>query len=117
MRWLTATILSAAALASGGGCGGGSTPTVLMTLTATGFTPGQVSVRYGYDLKFVNQDTAAHQPASLGCPDLNGSVIPAGQSRTVTVGLDDVGKSCDLYDAQPGASGSYSGIVRVTGSG
>jgi hypothetical protein len=99
------------------GCGGGSTPTVTMALTSAGFNPGSVSVRYGYALKFDNQDSAAHQIGSQSCPDLKTSSIAPGKSATVTPAVGDVNVgSCDVYDTLA-PTGSYAGIVHVQGAG
>jgi plastocyanin len=110
--------LTAIVLVGLAGCGGNSHASVQVTLTSSGFSPSTVTVRFGSDLTFVNQDSASHQIGSQSCPDLATFAISGGKSATVNIGnVALVGKSCDVYDASPGASSSYTGIIRVVGSG
>ena len=110
--------LCAAACAALAGCGGNSAGTVNMTLTAGGFTPNTVSVRFGYNLTFVNQDNAAHQVSSTACPDLASTRIPAGSSFTVPISnTAEVGKSCDVFDSLGGTTQGFTGTVKITGAG
>lgn len=61
-----------------------------VTMTATGFSPAVVTIGVGGSVTFTNGDVAPHQVASnphpvhTNFPPLNGAVLSAGQSRTVS---------------------------------
>lgn len=97
------------------GCGG-SNSFVTVTLTTSGVTTSNSTVRFGYDLLFVNKDTVPHSIGSRTCTDLAVLNLAPGGTATVNVGnVADVGKGCDLYDPQnPNYGASF---VRVSGAG
>ena len=105
-------LLGAVALA---GCGG-SNPSVAITLTTSGVTAVNSTVRYGYDLVYTNKDTVPHAIGSLGCPKLAVGTLQPNASATANVGdVTYVGKSCDLFDPQNPSYGSLT--IRVLGAG
>lgn len=104
--------LAAAALA---GCGG-SNSSVTINLTTTGVVATNANVRYGYDLLYVNKDTAPHSIGSQACPDL--AVLNVQPNATATVNVGNVlyvNKSCDLYDPQNPGYGSAT--IKIIGAG
>ena len=61
-----------------------------VSITATGFTPAEVTVQGGGAVSFTNDDTQSHQVASAPhpvhttYPPLNGEVLAKGETHTVT---------------------------------
>jgi plastocyanin len=125
-RLLWQTALGAAMVtilqACGGGGGGGSTPTqpsgggggggggggtgsssATITITASGVSPGTVTISAGGRVTFVNNDSRAHDMASdphpehTACPALNDvGFLSPGQSRT-SGNLNTV-RTCGFHD-------------------
>lgn len=62
----------------------------LVSIAATGFSPASITVPVGGAVSFTNNDTQSHQVASAphpvhtNYPPLNGAVLAAGETQTVT---------------------------------
>jgi plastocyanin len=129
-------VVAAAAAGSCGGGGGGSnaptTPSTPSTGGNTGTTvitilpdgtmnPKEVRIDVRQQVRFVNQDTRAHQPQSnphlvhTDCPALNAvGVLQPGDSRTT--GAFDVEKVCGFHDHMNPDSPNLGGTIRVAGA-
>lgn len=127
-------MLSAAAVACGGG-GGNSGPPASPTTpsnpadTATTITiradgtvfPKEVRVDVGQVVRFVNEDTRAHHPQSnphlqhTDCPAINSvGVLAAGQSRST--GALTAEKACGFHDHMNPDAPGLAGTIRVAGA-
>ena len=101
---------------------GGNTGTVVITILSGGtLDQKEVRVDVRQQVRFVNQDTRAHQPQSnphlvhTDCPAINAvGVLQPGESRMS--GTFDVEKACGFHDhMNPDAQGLL-GTIRVAGA-
>jgi len=132
-------LVLAAAIAAAGSCGGGgggytapntpttpstggNTSTIVITILAGG-TLDQKDVRIDIrqQVRFVNQDSRAHQPQSnphlvhTDCPAINSvGVLQPGESRMT--GTFDVEKACGFHDHMNPDTPNLSGTIRVAGA-
>jgi hypothetical protein len=105
-------VAAAAAGSCGGGGGGSNAPTM---------NPKEVRIDVRQQVRFVNQDTRAHQPQSnphlvhTDCPALNAvGVLQPGDSRMT--GAFDVEKVCGFHDHMNPDSPNLGGTIRVAGA-
>jgi hypothetical protein len=133
-------VLLIAALIPAGNCGGGgggynNTPTTPSTPSTGGNTGAavitilsggtldqkEVRIDVRQQVRFVNQDSRAHQPQSnphlqhTDCPAINSvGVIQPGESRMT--GTFDVEKACGFHDHMNPDSTNLGGTIRVAGA-
>jgi hypothetical protein len=117
-------------VACGGGGGGGNNnppgpgPTppaspATITIKADGtLEPKELSIQLGQQVRFVNNDSRAHEPQSnphlvhTDCPALNRvGVLNAGQERTSDAF--NAEKACGFHDHQNPDNPSLAGVIRV----
>ena len=131
---LAAAAALATAIACGGSDGGSgnpnspSGPTVsstgsvgaigaTITITSSGVSPSQVTVSVGQSIRFVNNDSRAHDmssdphPAHTACPSLNRGSIAAGQTRDSN-GFGNAG-TCTYHDHNDDTNGSLKGRITI----
>lgn len=117
-----------AALVALAACGGGSTPTApdntppvvtnTITITAQGVSPANIQVTAGSRVRFVNNDTRAHNmtsdphPDHTDCPELNqvglltpGRAIESGNLNTIRV--------CKFHDHDNPLVQSLNGTITI----
>ena len=101
---------------------GGNTGTVVITILSGGtLDQKEVRIDVRQQVRFVNQDTRAHQPQSnphlvhTDCPAINSvGVLQPGESRmTATF---DVEKACGFHDHMNPDTQSLLGTIRVAGA-
>ncbi len=104
--------------APGGGSGAAATVTIRSDGTVD---PKEVRISMGDQVRFVNQDSRAHQPQSnphlmhTDCPAINRvGVIQAGQSATTD--RFDVEKACGYHDHMNPDAAGLGGVIRVAGA-
>jgi hypothetical protein len=128
------------ALVAAGNCGGGgggynppTTPTpppsggnsgaaATITILAGGSVDQkEVRIDMGQQVRFVNQDSRAHQPQSnphlvhTDCPALNSvGVLQPGESRNT--GAFNVEKACGFHDHMNPDTANLGGTIRVAGA-
>jgi plastocyanin len=133
LRQVCLALASAAAF----GCGGSSGPSspspspapspspspgpsggTTITITASGVSPGDITVPVGSRVTFVNNDSRPHEmnsdphPTHGDCPEIDAvSFIAAGQSRA-TNNLN-TARTCRYHDHQQPTNTSLQGIIRV----
>jgi plastocyanin len=132
---LAVAIALAAVTACGGGDSGGSGspsgptgPTVsstgsvgtigaTITITGSGVNPSQVTISVGQSVRFVNNDSRAHDmssdphPTHTACPSLNRGVIAGGQTRDSN-GFGNAG-SCTYHDHNDPDNGAWKGRITI----
>jgi hypothetical protein len=131
--------LLAAAVVASGSCGGGgggyntpttpsspstggNTSTTVITILAGGtLDQKEVRIDLRQQVRFVNQDTRAHQPQSnphlvhTDCPAINSvGVLQPGESRMT--GTFDVEKACGFHDHMNPDAQNLLGTIRVAGA-
>ena len=91
-------------------CGSDSTaPSV--QLTAAGASPSTTSVNSAGTLRFVNQDTAAHQLSSSDCAELDSPKLAAGAEFIAQLGAGP--KTCAYVDSLNPSATAFHGTVNV----
>jgi hypothetical protein len=105
----------------GGGGGGGGTgnrvETDTITITSTGVSPRDIIINAGVTVKFVNNDSRAHEPSSnphpshTDCPALNVGTVSPGQTGTSAAMPS--GRTCGFHDHMNPTTGSLQGSVQV----
>jgi plastocyanin len=119
MLWACGGDSSPTGPSGGGGGGGGGTrvETDTVTITSTGVTPRDIIINAGTTVKFVNNDSRAHEPSSnphpahTDCPALNVGNVGAGQ--TGTSGPMPSGRTCAFHDHIFFTTSSLMGSVQV----
>lgn len=101
--------------ACGGGGGGVPSGPFHVDLTSTGAAPRTFQALSQASVQFTNKDTAAHQIASTGCPELNTASLAAGASATVTLPVGP--KSCSFLDSLNPSVVGFQGSVDVLAPG
>jgi hypothetical protein len=101
--------------------GGGDNVPVITIRSGGTVEPGEVRVDVRGQVRFVNQDSRAHQPQSnphlvhTDCPALNNvGVLQPGESRLT--GSFDVEKVCGFHDHMNPDTPGLGGTVRVAGA-
>jgi plastocyanin len=109
---LSGVLASAALLSSSCGYSSPSSPSVgsaTVTITASGVTPGSLTVSPGAIVTFVNQDSVEHDiasnphPAHTDCPEISqiGSLNPGQSKQTAAFGSSR--RTCGFHDdSRPG---------------
>ena len=136
-KWIGQLVVAAAlatAIACGGGDGGGGSPNApsgptvsstgsvgaigaTITITSSGVSPSQVTVSVGQSIRFVNNDSRAHDmssdphPAHTACPSLNRGSIAAGQTRDSN-GFGNAG-TCTYHDHNDDTNASLKGRITI----
>ena len=131
---LAAAAALATAIACGGSDGGSggpngpSGPTVsstgsvgtigaTITISSSGVNPSQVTVSVGQSIRFVNNDSRAHDmasdphPAHTACPSLNRGSIAASQTRDSN-GFGNAG-TCTYHDHNEDTNASLKGRITI----
>jgi plastocyanin len=120
-----ATLVGAALFLSLSGCGdspsepsdpGPPVQTNTVTITAAGASPRNVEIALGSRVRFINNDSRAHDmtsdehPDHLECPDLNqvGVLLP-GQSRET--GNLVIARTCGFHDHNEPNNNSLRGVI------
>ena len=119
MLWACGGDSSPTGPSDGGGGGGGGTrvETDTITITSTGVSPRDIIVNSGTTVKFVNNDSASHEPSSnphpahTDCPALNVGIVSAG--ATGTSAPMPSGRTCGFHDHLNPTTGSLQGSVQV----
>lgn len=126
---VSAGLLASVMVACGGG--GSSTPTgpggggssgpgpvgATVTITASGVSPGSVSINVGQSVMLVNNDSKTHEissnphPVHTDCPALNFGSLAAGQSRTSDALT--TARTCGYHDHLDPTNAAWQGQVTV----
>jgi hypothetical protein len=102
--------------------GGGSAGSVVITIRPDGTVdPKEVRIDVRQQVRFMNQDSRAHQPQSnphlvhTDCPAINSvGVLQPGESRMT--GTFDVEKACGFHDHMNPDTAGLGGTIRVAGA-
>jgi hypothetical protein len=116
MRSAILLILTTVFVAACGGSGGGTPSGPLdVNLTATGAQPNNFNALSQATLRFVNQDSVAHQIASTGCSGLNTPSIAPGTNASATLPAGPT--ACDFKDSLHPNAASFQGTITVLAPG
>ena len=96
----------------------GPPPPAVVTITAGGFSPSEVSTTVGSRVTFVNNDTRPHDMLGgpdhtrLDCPEVDvvGFIVP-GQTRET--GVFTVARTCDSHDHNNVGNAAFQGRIIV----
>lgn len=96
-------------------------PAATITITASGeLSPKEVNIQVGQSVRFINQDSRAHQPTSnphlqhTDCPAANLAQLSPGQSQTTAVFNN--ARACGIHDHLNPDTTSLHGVIRVGGA-
>lgn len=123
---LTAGCVLAGCSGGGGGSptaptpnpGGGGGGTVTITITANGVSPQSVTIAPGGRVRFVNNNTRAHDmssdphPEHTDCPEINqvGFIQPGQTKETGTL---NAVRTCGFHDHNQPSNASLTGSISV----
>jgi len=116
MRTAILLIVTTVFVAACGGSGGGTPSGPLdVNLTASGANPSQFSALSQATLRFVNQDSVAHQITSTACSGLATPSIAPGANASAT--LPPGPMSCDFKDSLHPSAATFQGNITVLAPG
>jgi hypothetical protein len=112
MRTAILLIVTTVFVAACGGSGGGTPSGPLdVNLTATGAAPNNFTALSQATLRFVNQDSVAHQIASTSCSGLATPSIAPGTNASATLPAGPT--TCDFKDSLRPTAAAFQGNITV----
>ncbi|MBS2021294.1 MAG: cupredoxin domain-containing protein [Deltaproteobacteria bacterium] len=92
-------------------CGGTDAPTgAQIAISASGFSPANITLPSGGSVTFTNNDTASHQIQS-SCSDMTSGTLTKGQTFTATLAGP---KTCNYSDGLNPTNTAFAGTVSVS---